>query len=881
MRPSPPTGTVTFLFTDIENSSIIAQRLPEDWESLRERHNTILRAAIEGNNGYVFNVPGDAFCAAFHTVRDGLKAALRAQRELLAEDWGEAPVHVRMGIHTGEAQAQAGDYKGYLTLTRAQRVMSAAYGDQILLSNPSAELLRQQLPNDVSLQDMGEHRFKSLLNLERIWQAITPDLPQQFPPLSSLNAIPSNLPPQLTSFVGREKEIADVRELLQTRRLVSLTGSGGTGKTRLALQVAVEVMDSFRDGVWFVELAPLSEPRLVPSTVASTLGIREEQGRPVMATLLNWLRGRRILLVLDNCEHLIQACAELADAALRADSELHILASGREALGIAGECAYQVPSLESPDPAQISHIPIRELAHFPAVRLFVERARESLATFELDDSNVLDIIKICRRLDGIPLAIELAAARVKVLNVGQIAQRLDDRFQLLSGGSRTALPRHQTLRSLIDWSYSLLSEPEKALFRRLAVFVGGWTLEAAEEVCPGNGIESFQILDLLARLVDKSLIAADAAHGEARYGMLETVREYAQERLSECEEVDAAHNRHLQYILSLAERAGAALERRDEIVWLRRLDLDQDNLRLALSWALGLRDPEVALRLAGAAEWFWWSRGITREAEEWLRAALSMPGAEVATKGRAKALTNMGWYLCLAGEMSAGLGFLRESVATSRAIQEEQALAEALTWFGFMNSMRSDPASEWAALEEGLALARKLGYRPGAGRALIGIGQVKLAQGDYVAAAEAFAEGASLLRETGDGNSLAFAVRRLGHLALRQGDFKKAFALYSESLTINAGIGDKQGVANCLAAMASLAWKLGKSTRAAHLYGATAAVLESFNGQLIPADQAENDPYLSQTLAALGNDAYQRAYSDGHAMDLETSIAFALKLDGN
>ena len=521
MPTNIPSGTVTYLFTDIEGSTKLAQEHPNKWESLRERHHAILQSAMDAHNGYVFQIIGDAFCAAFHTAKDGLNAALDAQRRLQTEAWGKTPLRVRMGLHTGAAEFHENGYRGYLTMARVQRVMSTAYGGQILLSNASAELIRGELPEGVTLRDMQENRLKGLLNPEHLWQVVVAYLPQDFPPLATLNSIPNNLPIQVTSFVGREKEIAEVKQLLSTARLLTLTGSGGTGKTRLSLQVTAEVLDTFKNGAWFVEIAPLSDSSLLSSTISSVLGVREEPGRPLIRTLMDWLSNRELLLILDNCEHLIEACAKFADEVLHSSRATHILATSREALGISGESTYRVPSLETPGPHE--EIKIEQLEQFGAVRLFIDRATQSLSTFRVTNANAPAVAQICYQLDGIPLAIELAAARVKALSVEMIAERLDDRFRLLTGGSRTALPRQQTLRSMIDWSYSLLSESERILFERLSVFAGGWSLEAAEQICAGkNDISSHDIMDLLTRLIDKSLVIMDGSTGEARYHLLET-----------------------------------------------------------------------------------------------------------------------------------------------------------------------------------------------------------------------------------------------------------------------------------------------------------------------------------------------------------------------
>jgi class 3 adenylate cyclase len=392
-----PSGTVTFLFTDIEGSTKLAQAHPAKWESARQRHNAILRAAVESHRGFVFQVIGDALCVATPTASDGLQAALTAQRALQAEVWGETPIRVGMGLHTGAVEARDGEYHGYLTLAHAQRVMSTAYGRQTLLSNATAALLAGHLPESVSLRDMGEHRLKGLRNPEHLWQMVAPDLPQDFPPLRTLNTLPNNLPIQATSFVGRERELAELQRLLNTTRLLTLTGSGGTGKTRLSLQVAAEVLDNFKDGVWFVELAPLADAALVPQTVANVLGIREEPGRPLMATLMDWLRPKQLLIIVDNCEHLIEACATLADAVLHAGQELQLLASSREALGIAGESAYRVPSLECPNAAQATHETVEQLTQYAAVQLFIERATQSRTAFAVTNANAPAVAQHLRR----------------------------------------------------------------------------------------------------------------------------------------------------------------------------------------------------------------------------------------------------------------------------------------------------------------------------------------------------------------------------------------------------------------------------------------------------------------------------------------------------
>jgi len=434
---NPPSGTVTFLFTDIEGSTKLAQEYPDTWETLRARHHEILQSAMDAHNGYVFQIIGDAFCVAFHTASDGLNATLDSQRNLQLKDSESMPIKVRMGLHTGEATIHGNEYHGYLTMSLVQRVMSAGHGGQILLSNAVENLLRGQLPKDISLRDMGEHRFKNIPLPVRVFQVVAPGLQSDFPALRALDVFPNNLPVQLTSFVGREKELADVKKLLQDAHMLTLIGPGGTGKTRLSIRSASESLAQYPDGVWLVELAPILDSLLVPRTTAIAIGLREEPQRPVIDMLCNYIREKKMLIVLDNCEHLVDACAQMTNKILQAAPNARILASSREALGIAGEVTYRVPSLGLPD---VNHLPsVESLSQYEAVKLFIDRATSAIPSFTVTNDNAPFLAQICFRLDGIPLAIELAAAKIRVLNVEQIAKRLDDRFKLLTGETRTAL----------------------------------------------------------------------------------------------------------------------------------------------------------------------------------------------------------------------------------------------------------------------------------------------------------------------------------------------------------------------------------------------------------------------------------------------------------
>jgi len=573
--PDLPTGTVTFLFTDIEGSTALLQYLGDRrYADVLGEQRRLLRAAFQAGGGHEVDTQGDAFFVAFRRGQDAVATAAAAQRAITTHPWPDsAPVRVRMGLHTGEPTLVAGGYVG-LDVHRAARIGSAGWGGQILLSQATHDAVTDNLPPGVSLRDLGEHRFKDLQRREQIFQLLHPDLPADFPPLRSLDALPNNLPRQLTSFIGREREMAEVKRLLTTTRLLTLTGSGGCGKTRLALQVAADLVEEFANGVWLVELAALTDPALVPQAVASALGVREEPGRPLLATLSDYLKAKRLLLLLDNCEHLVAACAYLAEALLRACPHLRILATSREALNIAGETVWRVPSLSLPD---LLHLPsVEHLTQYEAVRLFIERALISRPDFVLTSQGAPSVAQVCHRLDGIPLAIELAAARVKVLSVEQIAARLDNRFRLLTSGSRTALPRQKTLRAAIDWSYDLLSETERMVLRRLSVFAGGWTLEAAEAICVGEGIEWHEVLDPLMQLVDKSLVMMEEQGGTVRYRLLETVRQYGRDKLPASGEADVVRGRHRDWYLALAERAEPELLGSNQAVWLERLETEHD-----------------------------------------------------------------------------------------------------------------------------------------------------------------------------------------------------------------------------------------------------------------------------------------------------------------
>lgn len=616
---SLPTGTVTFLFTDIQGSTALWEADPDAMRSALARHDALLSRAIAAHGGQVFKTIGDAFCAAFAVVPEALSAALTIQQDLLAESWATAtPIRIRIALHTAEVEEQSGDYFGP-EVNRVARLLAVGHGGQTILSASARLGVGETLPESVSLRDLGLHRLKDLNRPEQVYQLCHPNLPDDAPPLRSLDnpKLPNNLPSQPTSFIGREREVSEVKSLLTRTRLLTLTGSGGCGKTRLALQAAAELLEGTGDGVWLAELAPLTDPDLVVQTVARVFGVREAPGELILTTLVQELREKHLLLLLDNCEHVLNACARLADTLLRQCPGVALLVTSREALNIPGEMAYRVPSLALPE-LQTTQTP-ETLNRYAAARLFIERARSHQPAFQVSATNASALASLCVHLDGIPLALELAAARVKSLAVEEIAGRLDQRFRLLTGGSRTALPRHQTLRSLIDWSYDLLTPSEKTLLQRLSVFAGGWPLDAAEKICSGERLEDWEVLDALTSLVDKSLVSVEEQERSTRYRLLETVRQYAQERLRESENPERLRDSHARYFEAYA--AGATDP-----------SPEYENIRGALETLRIYTEGGERLQCLCLSLTPYWLRGSRySEALGWCQAALAHPGAQAPT----------------------------------------------------------------------------------------------------------------------------------------------------------------------------------------------------------------------------------------------------------
>jgi predicted ATPase/class 3 adenylate cyclase len=824
-----PTGTVTFFFTDIEGSTRLLQELGASrYAMLQAEYRQLLRAAMTAHGGHEVDSQGDSSFSVFAIASSAVAAAVAAQRAMAAHPWPAGTmVRIRMGLHSGTAQVAGERYIG-LDVHRAARIAAAGHGGQVLLSLTTRDLVEHELPAGAALRDLGAHRLKDLQRPEHLSQVVLSDRPNDFPPLNTLDAHPHNLPVQLTSFVGRARELAELKPLLLTSRLLTITGPGGTGKTRLALSLAADVVELFADGVWLVELAPLADPTLVPHSVAAMLGVREQPGRPILDTLVDYLRPKDLLLVLDNCEHLIATCALLAETLLRAASSVHILASSREALGITGETAYRVPSLPLPDVHTAS---LDALTQNDCVRLFVERATATHSPFRLTAKNAPAIAQIGRRLDGIPLALELAAARTKVFPPDQIVALLDDRFRLLTGGSRTALPRHQTLLALIEWSHDLLTAAERMLLRRLSVFAGGWSLDAAQAVCGDRLGED--VLETLAHLADKSLIDVEepTEAAEGRYRLLETVQQYARDKLLASGEPERVRDRHLEYFVQFAEEAEPHLRGAEQLDWLDRVEREHDNLRIALAWALESGKSEHALRLAGALYYFWELRAYWSEGQKWLDEALALFARQqngtaaaggvgetsIPTRGevalRAKALY-------AAGKMRFGAQFdfagsrtmVEESLRLWRELDDKWWMAAALEHVGFM-LLPEDAQTAIARLEEGVSLAREVKDRWPLAMCLVRLAGA-VAGTDVAAARRIREEGVMVARSVGDKSVLSQGLQGLAPFYQVEGNFTAAASVAEEAVAEARAIGSVTQVFLSLFALVGTACLRGDLTTA-------------------------------------------------------------------
>lgn len=821
-----PEGIVSFLFSDIEGSTRLAQQFPDTLQHFLEKHNKIMFDSIVENGGYVFELVGDAFCAAFHDSQSAVKAALEAQTKLNSEDWGEAVIKVRMGIHTGEAKNDGRKYSGYITLARTQRIMSAAHGGQVLVSND----VFNDVNKEFTFRDLGERRLKDLRQTERLFQFTYSGLPSDFPPLNTLDARPNNLPVQLTTFVGREKEISDIKALLVKTHLLTLIGAGGTGKTRIALQSAADMIDDFENGVWFVDLAPLLDPELLPQTIAEALDVKEDPRVKLSDTLCDYLKDKEMLIILDNCEQLIEATSKLVEKLLQSSPKLKIIATSREALRITGEQTLKVSSLSLPDPQTDNTL--EKLEKFESVKLFIDRAVSVNQNFKVTDDNAGVLAEICFRLDGIPLAIELAAARVKVLSLDKINDRLNDRFKLLTGGERTALPRRQTLRALIDWSYELLSENEKILWRRLAVFSGGWSLESAEKVCGEASIDEADILDLLNNLIEKSIIIFDEVND--RYRMLETIKQYGSEKLTEFTELKFATLKHLEYFLLRAEEIKAKLSGVDLKIQLDKLEEDYPNYQAALSWSVEEGKRLESIRLAIALCKYWHIKGFISEGRKWL-SVLSQRREDIPKPMLASVLNYLGVFDYAQGEYARAEEELLEAFEIRKESGDKRSIADGLNILGLLAYEKGDYEKALEYHEECLKLQRENSDKLGIAISINNLGLIyqDLKKKENEADEEAlYKEGLQLFREAGDSRRLATFLNFLGNVFLDKNEFDAAQKYYEESLNLFKELGNKRGIAFSLGSLSNLARNQRDFSKAKKLLEESLLICESLGDKL-------------------------------------------------
>ncbi len=867
-----PATTVT-LATDLEASTQTRQHLHDHHPDLLAGYTRVLCKAAEERGGRQVAARGEQILFTFRRASNAVAGAVTAQRLLRRRPQSPGGVlSVRMGLDAAELPLIA--VHAALHEHPAAGICASGYGGQILASDAARRLLIEASPPGITLRSLGVHRLRDLRRVEPLYQIEHPDLPAGFPPVKALDVLPNNLPAQLTAFIGREREILEVKRLLTKTRLLTLTGAGGCGKTRLALHIAADLLEDYNDGGWLIDLAALSDPALIPHAVASAIGVREPPGRALTEALVERLRAKSVLLLLDNCEHLVAGCAEFADGLLRACPNVSVLATSREPLGTAGEATYRVPSLSVPP--RDAKPTVEQAAGAEAVRLFVDRAAFGNPGFRLTPENTETVVVTCRRLDGIPLAIELAAAQVRSLSVGQIAQRLDDRFRLLSRGNRAAPARHRTLRAAIDWSYLLLTGEERVLLRRLAVFSGGCTLEAAGVVCGGPPLQHADLLEILARLVEKSLVIAEDRGEERRYRMLETVREYTRTRLVEAGEADAIPTRCRDWYLDMAVRAAPEMRGPHQGVWLERLETELDNLRAALAWSRDRTgEAGTLLRLAVALWRFWFMRGRVTEGRKYLEDALERD-RDAPPRVVLKALDAAAHLARQLGDYPRAVTLAERGLALAREHEDREGTAMFLDALGIVAGLQGDLHRARTTCEGSLALWRELGDKWQISTMLRELGAFANFQGDYAAAAAYCTESLELARDLGDQHRIAFALKGLGDVALRAGDTPRAAALLAEALTLSRETGNLTTTGMSLEGLTAVAAAEGRYDRAARLAGAAEALREAHGWYRAAVNQRAFEACTDAARASLPGPAFLAAWEAGRAMTPAEAIEYAL-----
>jgi predicted ATPase/class 3 adenylate cyclase/DNA-binding CsgD family transcriptional regulator len=913
-RSSLPVGTLTFLMTDIEGSTRLWGAVPRAAKQVLRRHDRIVVAQVERNHGQIVESgrEGDSVLAVFRHATNAVACAVDLQIALRREVWpAKVEVEVRGAIHTGEADLIAGHYVG-APLYRCARLMATGHGGQILVSRATEEIVADSLPDGVSLRDLGQHRLRDIARTEHVFQIMHPELRAEFPPLKSLEPERTNLAEQLTSFVGRQSELIELRKLLGTVRLVTLTGAGGSGKTRLAVQLASDLIADFPDGLWFVDLVPLSDSSLVPQKVMSAAGVREQADRSAQETLASFFATKRSLLILDNCEHLIDGVAAFVDALLRATVELTVLTTSREALRLAGEVVCPVLPLGLPNDDQMRNAV--DLGRCDAVRLFTDRATLNLPGFELTDDNAGSVAAICRQLDGLPLAIELAAPRIASLSPTQFLARLGDRLSLVSMSSRTSSPKQRTLEATFDWSYQLLNDRERTLFRRLGVFSSPFTLEGIEAVCSGEGVAADDVLELLTELIQKSLVVTEQGPGdETRYRLLETVRMYARSRLAELDEHQYVQQRLVRFCTSIAEHAAERLHSVDALLWMDLLDDQEDNLRSVLTWCR-TNDPGSGLRLASLLVEYWDLRGHLTEGRMWLAEFLNLNQTGDEARGNAlvgagllawrqgdnpsakryceeslaigrstgdralegRALRGLGDAVLGLGEYSQADAVCRESLAIFRAIGDTPEIAQTLSRLGNAAFNQSEPMKSIPFYEESLGLYRQLGDRIGIANQLWSLGIERLLAGEIAQGRLLVEECLKIRIEIKDELGLPYARLMLGYPYLMAGDLAGARTEFCAGLSRMHELGDLWGIAVSLQFMSGLAVCATMWADSVRFAGASEAVRASIGAQRLPSVELVAGPWLADARRHLKTDEADRAYREGLRLTADSAVDVAL-----
>ena len=866
-----PTGTVTFFFSDIEGSTRLIQQLGDRYPQVLLAHHTVLRHALAEHRGSELRTEGDSFFIAFGSALDACNGAAAAQQALQDYAWPEGGrVRVRIGLHTGEATLVGNEYLG-LDVHRAARVASAAHGGQVLLSETTRALVDHGLPAGLSLRDLGVHRLKDLARAERLFQLTIAGLPDEFPALRTLESTPNNLPTQLTSFIGRDDQVREAKQLLARSRLLTLTGPGGTGKTRLSLQIAADVMDSFPDGVYFVPLATVQDPELVPSAIAQALAISTTGSRRPIDALLDYLRERRTLLVLDNFEQLLPA-APVTTALLEASPGLRVLVSSRAVLRVYGEQEFPVPPLALPDLKALPNL--ATLSQFEAVRLFIERAVAVKPDFQATNENAPAIAGIGERVDGLPLAIELAAARVKLFSPQALLGRLEKSLSALGSGSRDLPGRQQTLRGAIQWSYDLLNEGERRLLARFSVFARGAGLEQVEAVCgPAEEIGG-DVVEALDELADQSLIRRLPDFEEPRFLMLQTIREFAADRLEQSVEAAAIKDRHLQAFITLAERAQPYLFGRQRKEWLDRLEMEQDNYRAALDWAIASGNARTALLLSASLWRFWQMRGHIHEGRSRVAEALALPTSPQHPTERLLALEAAGGLAYWQADMEAAQRFYDECLEMTRTTGDKRTLANALYNAAFPSVVNmSETTRPRTLLEEALPLFRELGDQASVARTLWALGNGLYFERKYPLAKSMLEESQALFRTVDDRFGLAWSIHTHGLVSLKLGDLEMARKDFLEALELFQEARDISGLVLQLDNLSQVIRADGDSVRAARLASAAKAHQRSSGtslGQLLSEQEGRTG---TEGLSAADG---AKAWAEGQGLTLDQALAEAV-----